>query len=146
MVVNPRAFPAPRAMFERKARHGAPCTSCGLCCVATVCHVGRQLFGGDVRPCPALRMRDGKSSCDVIERPEHYTSAARVAQHGVDVLRQAAGTLIGSGVGCDARFNGELPDIGFYLSLARWDYVNADAIAAACTAWGIQHGNDGSPL
>jgi hypothetical protein len=119
------AFVAPRAMLEKKAPHGKPCTHCGLCCVATICPVGQEIFRRESGPCPALSFKDGESHCALADQsPPKY--------------RAAAALLIGAGDGCDARFNGEPPDVGFYTMLARNDYLRRDEIAAAKKLWSLQ--------
>jgi hypothetical protein len=124
------AFIAPRRLLERKPAHGAPCTQCGLCCIATLCRAAVLVFGADhPAPCPALRFDAGeRSCCDLVANPNTYRAG------DPDTLRRAALHLIRAGDGCDARFNGEPRDANFD---ARVDgRENARATAQALHTWG----------
>lgn len=46
---------------------GEPCNHCGHCCRVEVCGLGLEAFGDVAAPCPAIRVRDGKSFCAVVE-------------------------------------------------------------------------------
>jgi len=122
----PQAFVAPRLLLEKKPKHGSPCNQCGLCCVAVLCPLGSIVFGKTNGPCPALQWEDnGDSRCGLVhENP--------------GPIGEAAAHLIGAGQGCDARFNGEPPDLGFYLRLLRDDYLNREKTAQAKKIWGIK--------
>jgi hypothetical protein len=89
-------FYAPRDMLARKPAHGAACTHCGLCCVATLCGLAQHVFHRPATPgpCPALTLRNGVSACGLVEQT-------------TGEMRAAALHLIGAGDNCDARFNGE---------------------------------------
>jgi hypothetical protein len=73
----PIGFLAPKGQLEKKPPHGDPCTSCGLCCMATLCPLGRKVFGREIGPCPALIWDEGKSSCGLVKRADE----ARAARH-----------------------------------------------------------------
>lgn len=64
-----------------KPKVGAPCNSCGLCCVATKCSVGIQLHGPAEVACPSLEYRDG----------HHWCGAESTVKH-----------ILGIGTGCDS--------------------------------------------
>lgn len=120
------AFRAPRAMLDRKPPHGAPCNRCGLCCVATLCDLGRHFFGRAAGPCPALRFdQEGNSACGLTLCGEQKYS-------------DAAALLIGAGDGCDARFNGEWTNTEFHKHQARLDVERADEIAKAKALWSME--------
>ncbi len=129
-------FYAPRDTLEKKPRHGTPCNGCGLCCLATVCSVGRQVLGRDDGPCPALRWHDGKSSCGLVVDPAAYRPDAASA-HTTGAMGRAAALMIGAGDGCDARFNGEPADPGAYARWVAQDHKNELALARARGMWGL---------
>ena len=124
-------FMAPREMIERKPRHGQPCNDCGLCCVATLCELGRALFNQSAGPCPALRF-DGlkRSTCNVVRHPEDYCERGKIMP---DTMSRAAALLVRAGQGCDARFNGEWRDPEFDAKLDAKD--DPHAIAQARFIW-----------
>lgn len=121
----PRGFVAPKELLDKKAPHGKPCTRCGLCCLATTCILGRHLFHTDGR-CPAVCFDKDGSRCGVVDNVQSVE------------LADAARVLIGTKLGCDARFNGEPPDEGFYLSLRHWDHLNFELVENAMRLWGIK--------
>lgn len=59
-------------------------------------------------------------------------------EHGGQAMRAAALHLIGSGTGCDARVNGEKPDLAFYEKLREHDRRNASKTARALKMWGMR--------
>lgn len=129
--MKPVGFLAPRSMLDKKPPHGTPCNSCGLCCMASVCPSGQRVLGcSPVGPCPALKMDGDRSSCGLIADPQRYFPR-KVAAYGVEKIRDAAKLLIGSGTGCDARFNGEPPDHAFYKKLEDHDREIAHQIVEA---------------
>ena len=130
-------FLAPRGTLDKKPRHGQPCNSCGLCCVATLCPLGRSVFNRTTGPCPALSYKDGRSQCGLIVQPMTF-ARVRALTHGVAKVAAAAVLLIGAGLGCDARFNGEQPDEAFYGRLRIWDRENRSKTNAAKRIWGIR--------
>lgn len=73
---------------------GEPCNGCGRCCQEEVCGLGREAFGSAPAPCPALRARDGRFWCGIIEE----ATKANVA-FGAHMER-----VLGIGRGCDAEF------------------------------------------
>lgn len=123
---TPQGVPIPRFMMARKPAHGAPCTRCGACCVATLCDLARHVFGNRPGPCPALLVGQDKSA------------ACGLTQIGTQQAREAAALLIGTGDGCDARFNGEPVDRGFHAYQARLDIERAEEIKAARALWGFE--------
>lgn len=132
-------FLAPRGSLSLKPRHGQPCNRCGLCCMATLCPLGEAVLGRRAGPCPALRGTIGDARCGLVEDPAAFVGVRRVMEAGgTAVLREAAVLLIGSGTGCDARMNGEPPDVGFYLTLRRLDHLARDRVPAALRAWGVE--------
>ncbi len=117
--------PIPRYMLARKPPHGSPCTRCGACCVATLCELGRHIFGDQPGPCPGLLIdQDNRSACaaTVIGDRQH---------------KDAAFLLIGAGDGCDARFNGEPVDHRFHHKQDQLDKIRAEQITAARELWGL---------
>ena len=135
-------FRAPKGMLEKKPRHGQPCNNCGLCCTATLCAIGYELFKNKTEPaafglgpCPALiNSGDGTYACGVVVNPQNYLPD----NSDVGEARAAAMLLIGAGVGCDAWFNGEPPDEGFYLTLEKFDHDNRDQLTVARQKWGTE--------
>lgn len=131
-------FFAPKGTLDRKPAHGQPCNRCGLCCMAVVCPVGAAVLKREQGPCPALdKLPDGTFACGLVAHPHLYAGARRLMLEGPRALSEAAAILVGSGTGCDARFNGEPADQSFYIKLEEWDRVNAGAVARAKRTWGI---------
>lgn len=127
---------APKGRLDAKPPHGQPCTHCGLCCEATLCPLGQHVFKTDRGPCPALSYDGGgKSVCGLIVYPEQHASIKCLVQHGAKALGNAAALLNGSGLGCDARFNGEAPDEKFYAELRQWDHEHRKEIRQAKAMW-----------
>jgi hypothetical protein len=119
-------FPAPAGLLARKPAHGKPCTNCGLCCIATLCDVGRAVFGRARGPCPALQWEGDQSRCGILADPDLP-----------EPLRDAAATLLYIGQGCDARFNGEPSDPAFHAAGARYDRINKPDLDVCRRLWGI---------
>jgi hypothetical protein len=132
----PIGFLAPKGQLEKKPPHGDPCTSCGLCCVATLCPLGRKVFGHELGPCPALMWDEGKSSCGLVREPMKHARLVTM-KAGVPAASAAAAHLVGAGTGCDARVNGEKPNHEFYDRLRIWDRLNAAKTRAARKLWGV---------
>jgi hypothetical protein len=130
-------FAAPHAMLENKPPHGAPCNRCGLCCVATLCALGREVFGYERGPCPALRKTDDAWGCGLVIEPGRYRPASAL-QHGPEKLSAAAAVLIGSATGCDARFNGEAANEAFYEELRQHDIQTAEQTREARKTWRVE--------
>lgn len=141
IIHNPDNRPVgavPHGTLERKPKHGQPCTHCGACCQVVLCDLAQTVYDRRGGPCPALQMTsEGKSECGMVANPERYVPG-RVLLHGRRVISDAARWLIGSDVGCDARFNGEPPDHKFYEQLKRWDRVNREPVRAAKKLWGLR--------
>jgi len=119
----------PKGALDNKPPHGSPCTRCGACCMATPCPLSQHLFKIQSGPCPALmKEADGTYTCGVVKEVED------------DELRHAALLLIGSGLGCDARFNGEWTNTEFHRKCDRWDRDHHEQIKAARQLWGMKDG------
>lgn len=129
-------FVAPLKMLDKKPPHGSPCNSCGLCCYATLCHLARSIFHREAGPCPALGFdANGNSFCGVVADPTKY-APDKVTQHGLAEMTQAALTIVASGLGCDARFNGEWTNREFHKKCDAWD--RTDAYIDAKKKWGLR--------
>jgi hypothetical protein len=132
--VKPVAL-VPREQLQRKPPHGDPCNRCGLCCLATLCPLGQRVFKQQSGPCPALTFDEAKQAhCGMAEEPQKFAPVTCFA-HGLKAAREAALLLIGSGCGCDARFNGEPARQSFYAELLEWDHANRAAIRKAKRIW-----------
>ena len=90
--------------------------------MVTRCDLSQHVFKlGEIGLCPALTQIDEhKFACGLVLDPAKY-SPVRAVTKGVGALRRAALLLIGSGDGCDARFNGEWRNVPYADALdARW--------------------------
>lgn len=130
----------PREMAARKPPHGSQCNQCGACCYATLCPLGVHVFGERLGPCPAL-VRDHEVdgapwTCGLVLEPMRWATRRSIL-HGWQAMRAAALLLIGAGMGCDARFNGEPGNEEFYKKFRIFDRVNKDAVAKARKLWGV---------
>ena len=125
-------FAAPQSALDRKPPHGLPCTSCGLCCMATLCDLGRYVFGKERGRCPALE-EDGEHryTCGLAKRPKHYVESDR----SEDELQAATLFLIWAGLGCDARFNGEWVNKAFHKLGDEYDRQNRGCRIEAMKVW-----------
>jgi hypothetical protein len=131
-------FLAAKGTLDKKPPHGAPCNRCGLCCVATLCPLARHVFGREVGPCPALLdFETGASRCGLVEEPMKHAIAVTL-RSGVEATSAAARHLIGSGTGCDARFNGEPINEAFYAELREHDRRTRKETARAGKIWGVR--------
>lgn len=121
-------FLAPKELMQRKPAHGAPCTRCGLCCMATLCDLAQHVFQREEMPgpCPAL-----------VQQGRDFVCGIAVVSDAA-ATRESAELLIGAGLGCDARFNGEPASFSFYKKLKQHDAANAAAIRAARKLWGME--------
>lgn len=128
-------FIAPKGSLDRKPPHGQPCNRCGLCCMATLCPLGHHVFHRQIGPCPALEHdADGLSACGLVAHPAKYSVLAAI-KYGSKVAGEAAALLIGAGVGCDARFNGETRSI--YSRFREYDTRNKARLRRAKKLWGL---------
>ncbi len=125
-----QVFMAPRELLELKPSHGAPCTRCGLCCMATLCPLGEHIFGFHFGPCPALEKTKDGFGCGVV---------SRAVAKGRQDMADAASLLIGSGTGCDARFNGEPANAEFYAELEAMDVRMEKETKAAKELWRMRN-------
>jgi hypothetical protein len=133
------AFFAPKSEVAKKPPHGQPCNRCGLCCVGSLCPLGQHVFKQALGPCPALSYdEDGFALCGLIADPGKHALSHTIRAGGREKASEAAKVLNGAGLGCDARINGEAPDLGFYAKLRKWDYDNRKAVLAAMKAWGVK--------
>lgn len=135
----------PKGMAEKKAPHGEPCTRCGACCAVTLCPLGVSVFRGNrdpwgdrgvEGPCPALSFNAEGSVCGLVDDPMRF-AMARTLNNGVEVMKEAARHLIGSNFGCDARFNGEPPNVAFYEKQREFDRRNESKTRRSAKLWGL---------
>lgn len=119
-----------------KPAYGSPCNSCGECCTWEPCPLGALVFKQRIGPCPALEEMGDKRVCGLIVAPQRY-QPVRARIRGATVLSQAAATLIGSGVGCDAAARGEVKDPAAAQRFRAAGIGNEHEIRLAMTAWGI---------
>lgn len=131
-------FMAPRGSLDNKPPHGSPCNRCGLCCMAVLCPLGKHVFKREEGPCPALQRdeTDGKPTCGLVAEPTRYATRLSIL-HGFERMREAALHLIGSGQGCDARFNGEPGSEEFYRRMREHDRRAGGKTNRAKKLWGI---------
>ena len=146
MIAKP-IFSAPRSALEKKPPHGQPCNNCGLCCMATLCDLGRAIFphAPRVSKCPALyRTSRDTYACGVVMHPAVFAPPEVRDAEGMttDKLRAAALIVVRAGQGCDARFNGEPRNTIFDIALDRLDAANADKIKAARELWRVKNVSD----
>lgn len=127
-----------RDALDRKPPHGEPCTRCGACCMATLCPLALRIFGQRPGPCPALvkSVKPHEYACGVVADPARF-SLRQTMLHGVEKMRAAAMHLIGSGTGCDARFNGEKINEAFYDKLIEHDRRRAAETRESMKLWGL---------
>lgn len=89
-------------MLARKAPHGKPCTSCGLCCHVQLCDMACVVLEkpkGSLGPCPALIWKGKESSCGMLTEPTKYSARAYAVGHRA--AQEAAALMIDPGTGCD---------------------------------------------
>jgi hypothetical protein len=132
------AFFASRQQLQNKPPHGQPCNNCGLCCVGTLCPLARHVFHHELGPCPALEYDGDQSVCGLVAHPERHAPIETFKAGGPAKAAAAARVLIGAGVGCDARFNGEVSDEAFRASLRQWDHDHRRDVKVARKAWGVR--------
>jgi len=129
----------PRSLHDRKAPHGAPCTSCGLCCMISLCQLARRVLRMPETPgpCPALVLDDeGKSSCGMVVDPARFAPEA-VRLHGAPAMSRAAAHLINSGNGCDMSLEGEPFDAAYDARLESEARGRWRLNLAARHMWGV---------
>lgn len=127
----------PRILAQRKPPHGQPCNHCGICCIATLCPLGKHVFRRQMGPCPALAYDDDlHASCGLVTDPMRF-APERTAAKGDDTMSAAASLIIGASTGCDARINGEPRDTSFDQKLRILDRLNKDAVAQSKLTWGM---------
>lgn len=89
-------------MLDRKAPHGKPCTSCGLCCHVSLCDTACVIFEkpkGSLGPCPALEWKGKESACGMLTNPTKYSKRAYAVGHRK--AQEAVAMMIDPGIGCD---------------------------------------------
>lgn len=99
---------APRWMMDRKAPHGQPCTSCGLCCTVALCDLAAAVYRQPKNapgPCPALEWTDGRSGCGLLRDPARYVPRAYAIGNAIAI--RAATILLSPGHGCDMSMMGD---------------------------------------
>jgi hypothetical protein len=106
-------------LIETKAKpaHGQPCNNCGLCCLAEQCPVSAMLFGlHDL--CPAIGHVAGEAGikCGLVAAPKQFLDFVPGEKLDAELASRGLAALMGVGVGCDARFNGEPEDKAFAKS------------------------------
>lgn len=116
----------------KKPRQGEPCNGCGACCLAEVCDFG-MLVMTETRegPCPAWN-----AGCGLIKNPTQYAPVA-TAMYGAEAMSTAAAFIIGSGMGCEARFNGEPVNKDYVRRYDKRDLDTQEQWKTATAMWGI---------
>lgn len=123
-------------MISRKARHGKPCTSCGLCCAVQLCDMATWAFkvprAERHKRCPALEWVDGKSQCGLLVNPTNYPRGYAV---GHETAVKAAALLIDPGSGCDMSTLGD-HDAAYAKGRHDADQLRWPLIQWAAAVWG----------
>jgi hypothetical protein len=114
----------PRAMLEKKPRHGDPCNRCGLCCHASLCDMARVIHGERAGPCPELQWDSDGSRCGLIER-------------STGEAREDAKLLINSGNGCDMKLRNEPRNHRYTAQRDAADRKNIVRLIAARKRFGL---------
>jgi hypothetical protein len=92
--------------MRTKPPYGSPCNNCGLCCIQGICRTGKLILGDVQAPCPALIHDGDRFLCGLMTRPQDF-APTRTRIEGAERMRAAAKLLIGSGLGCCTRIEGE---------------------------------------
>lgn len=126
----------PRHLLDRKARHGQPCTSCGLCCLVQLCDMATWAFerrrDDRAGPCPALEWVGQSSQCGLLANPTKYARGYAV---GHEVAVKAAAVLVDPGSGCDMSMQGDV-DLAYKIARDREDDARFPLIRWAAAVWG----------
>jgi hypothetical protein len=130
LAPKPR-FVAPRHL-PAKAPYGSPCNNCGRCCVAKPCELSRAIWAADV--CPAIESSPAGFGCGLMRVPLRYVGKLR--RHGTAKLVAAARLILRSGLGCDARYDGEA-NAAFDKTRADFRVEHAAALRKARKMWGL---------
>lgn len=77
---------------------GAPCNSCGMCCLREQCPVSLAVFG-EQAVCPALRQDPPRLTCGMMANAAAYMNTPPWTD---EPLSHAFRLLISAGTGCDA--------------------------------------------
>lgn len=130
--------------------HGKPCTHCGLCCQVEICHLGIAVFAPDdlttdvlpntlPGPCPALE-RDGDIfHCGLMANPASYVpELARLVTAAT--LQASAKYLMGAGLGCDMKVQGEPRDEVYEAACVKARRDQRHIAEAASRVWGLKLG------
>jgi hypothetical protein len=122
-----------------KPAHGAPCNSCGLCCINALCPVGEAQFGMRPGPCPAIMPQaSGHVLCGLMADPARF-APEKVMRHGAAAVSGSVKMLNGSGEGCDCFMDDEEEDraFSFYISLSGLLDAGSEDGLLARKMWGI---------
>jgi hypothetical protein len=122
-----------------KPKYGAPCNSCGRCCVDQLCPLGGAFFHLplQVGNCPALQPHGERRVCGLVANPEAYALAATLL-NGKEAMSAAAAHLIGAGHGCDASYDESERDPEVLASFRR-KHQSKGPTRKAAALWGIKH-------
>lgn len=125
-----------------KPPHGAPCNSCGLCCISALCPIAEAHFGARPAPCPAIMPQaNGTVLCGLMADPARF-APDKVMKYGAAAVSSSVKLLNGSGDGCDCTEPDEPENTAFTIFI--WlssiaDKVTDEGIFAA-SIWGINRG------
>jgi hypothetical protein len=114
----------PRAMLEKKPKHGAACNRCGLCCHAVLCDLAQSIYQRRQGPCPELKWDSSGSRCGLIDKSKGE-------------LRDAALLLINAGQGCDMKLRNEPRDHAYTARQDARDLKNKSILEKARRLWGL---------
>ena len=126
--------------LQRKPAHGSPCNRCGLCCMISICELGRHLFKREAMPgpCPALVRDDtGLYACSVARDPQRYIDKPMTAVEA-GAMQEAARQIIYADDGCDCRVNGEPVNREYRERCTVTERKNFAERQAALRLWGIE--------
>lgn len=95
-----------------KPPQGKPCNGCGLCCIAEVCDLGKEL-GGEERCRALISLGTGRFACGLVADPYRFLPPERLTSwrvidqlapggQGEEALKAHFAGLLGTGRGCDA--------------------------------------------
>lgn len=98
-----------------------------------------MVFHRERGPCPALEAGDDITSCGLVVNPDKYANIRARLQGTTQERSDGAKLSTGTGRGCDALVEGEVPDLGFQENLRREGRkAQEDGRAmAVLKAWGV---------
>lgn len=114
----------PRAMLEKKPRHGDPCNRCGLCCTASLCDLAKAIHGERQGPCPELQWDADGSRCGLVDRT-------------TGLVQEDVRLLINSGAGCDMVLRNEQRNHRYTEQRNTFDRKNRERLDAARFRFGL---------